>query len=314
MNKLELSILEKCPDIEIMIRCFLHKHVELKDKIQQNNGLGISGNSEKNDSIVTESWIDVKKQIESYGVKKGDFLLVHSSMDGLAACGVSAKEVVDYLIDLLGNEGTLVFAAYPKCKPDKEDPQVLYYDPKRTMSWTGLLPNVFCRYQGVIRSEYPYNSLAARGHHAEEMMKGNLDDDLSQGTHSAWHYLVEHHAKILYLGVSAAMSCTMFNYPEDALGEQWYVKNWYNVQKYKIKRYDGSIVEKTIRERDPEWYRYYAMFYSEVWLKKNSFLRSSYVDGIYVGVTDDSCELAERLLDDARNHKSVYRIPRKYWK
>ena len=255
-----------------------------------------------------------KKQIIGYGIKKGNLLLVHSSMDGLAACGVSAKEVIDFLIDLLGDSGTLVFAAYPKCKPVTDESDVLYYDSKRTMSWTGLMPNVFCRYPNVIRSEYPYNSLAARGPLADEMIKNNLDDDLSQGPHSSWHYIVEHHAKILYIGVSAAMSCTMFNYPEDALGDNWYVKDWYNVQKYRIKKNNGEIIDKTIRERNPEWYRYYAMFSSEVWLKNNGFLKSSYVDGIYVGVTDDSYLLAKRLLNDACNHKSVYRIPRKYWK
>ena len=33
MNKVELAILEHCPGVEIMIRCFLWKHAGIKEKM-----------------------------------------------------------------------------------------------------------------------------------------------------------------------------------------------------------------------------------------------------------------------------------------
>lgn len=310
MGKLILFILERCPWLEIIIRRFLWRFPKIKKFISDHHSNAARlDQSEKRPEI----WEKVKQRICGYNIKKGDILLVHSSMDGLAKSGVSPKEVIDFLLELLGEEGTLVFAAYPKCKPYQGNADVLYYDPKRTLSWTGMLPNVFCKYKGVVRSEFPYNSLAAIGKYADEMMKDNLLDDTSQASHSAWQFCIGHHAKILYLGVSAAMSCTMMNYPEDALGEDWYVKDWYGTQKYAIKRED-DVIFKTIKERCPDWYRFYAMFHSEYWMIKNKLLIKDEIEGVYIGFTENMYELADELLKLGRQGKSVYRIPKRYRK
>lgn len=312
MGKLILFILERCPWLEVLIRRFLWKFSGIKGWIQKrySDGEKTKTKNLKRDPLI---WDKVKRQICEYPIRKGDILLVHSSMDGLAKTGASPQEVIDFLLDLLGENGTLVFASYPKCKPYPEDEDVLYYDPKRTPSWTGMLPNVFCRYEGVVRSAFPYNSLAAKGKYAEAMMENNLLDDTSQAEHSAWQFCVEHHAKILYLGVSAALSCTMMNYPEDAMGDKWYVKDWYDIQRYAIKQ-GQDIIFKTIRERKSEWYRFYAMFNSEYWMLKNDFLVKAEIDDVYVGFTENMYELAERLLELGEKGKSVYRIPKKYRK
>lgn len=310
MGKLILFTLERCPWLEILIRRFLWRFPGIKMWIQKKHSDRGKAKCIERDLLI---WEKIKCQISEYQIKKGDILLVHSSMDGLAKTGASPQEVIDFLLELLGQDGTLVFASYPKCKPYLGNEDILYYDPKRTLSWTGMLPNVFCRYEGVVRSAFPYNSLAAKGKYAEIMMKNNLLDDTSQAKHSAWQFCVEHHAKILYLGVSAALSCTMMNYPEDALGDRWYVKDWYGLQKYAIKQ-EEDIIFKTIRERKPEWYRFYAMFHSEYWMLKNDFLVKAVLGDVYVGFTENMYELAEKLLELGEKGKSVYRIPKKYRK
>lgn len=310
MGKLILFVLERFPLLEVLVRCLLWKFPSIKQGISDAH---TKDTSSRKKTYNLEKWEEVKKTIIDYNIKRGDLLLVHSSMDGLSEIGISAKEIIDFLLDTVGEEGTLVFAAYPKCRQYDDQEDVLFYDPSRSISWTGMLPNVFCKYKGVVRSEFPYNTLAAKGPLAEEMMKDNLKGDTSQGKYSSWKYCVDHHAKILYLGVSAALSCTMMNYPEDALEENWYVKDWYYEQKYVIKK-EGQLIEKTIKERHPEWYRFYAMFNSEYWMKKNGYLSSKEIDGVYIGVTEDMHELAERLLHEGMRKKSVYRIPKKYWK
>lgn len=310
MGKLILFILERYPNLEVFIRCFLWKFPQIKQLVKDKNSHSKKNTMGRQDK---EIWNKVKEKIKEFGIAKGDIVLVHSSMDGLANAGVTPKEVIDFLLDIVGDQGTLVFAAYPKCKQYKDEKDILYYDPKRTVSWTGLLPNVFCKYDGVVRSSFPYNTLAAKGRYAEDMMKNNLYDDTSQGKNSAWQFCIDHYAKILYLGVSAALSCTMMNYPEDALGESWYVKDWYGTQRYAIKHGD-EIIFKTIKERHSEWYRFYAMFHSEYWMIKHNFLIRDEIEGVYVGFTENMHELAEELLRLGRQGKSVYRIPKKYWK
>ncbi|MCM1182521.1 MAG: AAC(3) family N-acetyltransferase [Roseburia sp.] len=311
MGRVILYILERCPWLEVAVRRFLWKFPAIKQFISKYHHLrkGREKQLKKDPAI----WENIKRRICEYHIEKGDILLVHSSMDGLAKTGASAKEVIDFLLELLGEGGTLVFAAYPKCNSYQGNEEILYYDPKRTLSWTGMLPNVFCKYKGVIRSEFPYNTLAAKGKYAAEMMRDNLMDDVSMAGHSPWQFCIEHHAKILYLGVSAALSCTMMNYPEDALGEDWYVKDWYGVQKYAIKQ-GNKVILKTIRERDSGWYRFYAMFYSEYWMIKNQFLIRDEIEDVYVGFTENMYGLAQELLNLGRQGKSVYRIPKKYRK
>lgn len=311
MGKVILFILERCPWLEVLIRRFLWKFPKIKEFVKNKNSNKKQGERVTED--ISNAWEKIKQIISEYHIGEGDILLVHSSMDGLAKTGVSSQEVIDFLLELLGKDGTLVFAAYPKCKPCQSQEDVLYYDPKKTLSWTGMLPNVFCKYEGVVRSAFPYNTLAAKGKYAEAMMKNNLLDDTSLAKHSAWQFCIDHHAKILYLGVSAALSCTMMNYPEDALEDKWYVKDWYDMQKYAIKEGE-DIIFKTIQERKPEWYRFYAMFYSEYWMIKNQFLIKREIDGVYVGFTENMYGLAQELLRLGRKGKSVYRIPKKYRK
>lgn len=308
LGKIIIFILERMPNLEIAIRRFLWHFPQIKELIKEKDK-----KQSKSVEVDPVLWNKVQKQLREYDIQKGDILLVHSSMDGLYTLGVTPKDIIDFLLELVGEDGTLVFAAYPKCRKYQGMQDVLYYDPKKTISWTGLLPNVFCKYKGVVRSSFPYNSLAAKGRHAEKMMEHNLEGDTSQGKGSAWEYCVNHHAKILYLGVSAALSCTMMNYPEDALGEEWPIKNWYYTQKYAIK-VDDEIQIKTIYERYPEWYRFYAMFHSEYWMLKNQFLVRNYVGDVYTGFTPDMYTLAEELLRLGRLGYSVYRIPKKYWK
>ena len=51
--------------------------------------------------------------IDSLGIKKGDILIVHSSMEGLRKAAPDPKRIIDYLLQLVGEEGTLVIPTFP---------------------------------------------------------------------------------------------------------------------------------------------------------------------------------------------------------
>lgn len=305
MNK----VFEICPTTEIAIRCVLHRFPKLKGKALK----VLHRTNSKKDVPSKENWEAVREYLCKLEINDGDILLVHSSIDGLGSCDVSNREILDVLERIVGENGTLVFAAYPECKYD-DQLGGYYYDPKRTLAWTGMLPNVFIRRKGVTRSEFPLQTLAAKGKHAEQMMKGNLLATTAQGPKTAWEYCVNNNVKILYLGVEACQSCTMMNYPEDVLGpDEWPIKDWYYEQTYFIKT-DNGLVEKKLLHRDDEYYRYYRMAYSEKWLRDNGFLTVAYPGGVYVGFTKNGGELGRRLVSEAKNGRLLYMIPRKYWK
>ncbi len=240
-------------------------------------------------------------------------------MIDLATMGVSEKTIIDFFIDLVGSTGTIVFPTFPFYSIMKKNGKqydgisYYYYDPKKTKPWTGLLPAIFLTYPNVKRSLFPHNTLAALGADADEMMKDTLKSVYSQDQYSPWQYLIDHNAKILYLGLKKHEGCTIVHYPEDFLGEQYPVKDFFVKEDYVIKTPDGEIV-KEIRTRDEKWYKYYKMFYIGYWMKKNGYLKEMDFDGIHVGYSDNIKEMTDDLVLLAKKGKLLFNIPFKYRK
>lgn len=305
------KILEKNGNLEIVMRCAFERLAPIK-------GFALKiFNKDKNKNYRHEikegQWEKYKEQILKLGIVKGDILLVHSSIKGMGTLGVSAKEIIDFLLSIVGEKGTLVFPTYPDEKNMLQENGKYYYDPLKEIPWTGKLPRVFLSYPGVERSLFPHNTLAAKGKHAKIMMKDNLKANFSQGKYSSWDFCVKNNMKILYLGVKACTSCTIVHYPEDIMGESYPVKNWFKCDKYLIKTGD-KVVEKDIYIRKRYWFRYYKMFNTGYWMKKNGYLQEYDIDGAYIGFMDNVKNMCEELCDMTKKRKLLFGIPKKYMK
>lgn len=298
---------------EVLFRKFISKHRRVKKFA--NDIFNRDKVVDKGLTLKKGQWEIFKKSIVRYGIKNGDVVLIHSSMFGLYSLGVSVDEILDFFEELIGREGTLIFPTYPDLERMKCENGVYLYDPKKTVPWTGALPKRFLRREGVIRSKFPHNTLAAKGKYAEEMMKKNLDGKVySQGTDSSWEFAINHNVKILYLGVEAATSCTIVHYTEDQLADEWPIDKWYQEHKYRIVLDDGSSCLYTTKERDNNWFNYYCMYNTAYQLKKKGYLKEYDADGIYIGIMDNVKEMTDYLLNNARNNELLYRIPKKYFK
>ena len=191
--------------------------------------------------------------LDSLNIQNGDILILHSSMDEMANIGVDAIGLIRYFLEKLGEEGTLVVPTFPLYPKDWSQP--LVFDKQRTVCWTGLLPNMFLRYPGVVRSEFPYNTLSAVGKHAQEMMKDNLVDKMAYGPHSAWTYCITHHAKVLLLGTPAFHTTTIAHIPEDMMGDKWPIRNFHVKQDFILRNSEGDK-EFTAFLRNETWGKY----------------------------------------------------------
>jgi len=270
-------------------------------------------NKGKTTEIIPNAINDIYDYIKGLGINKGDILIVHSSMEGLKNAGVEPEEIIDFLLDLVGESGTLVIPTFPiqnlKYDPNKE----IIYNPKRSLCWTGMIPNKFLKYPGVVRSSFPYNSLAALGSEAELMMSNNLEGDTPHGKNSSWYFCITHHAKILYLGVNIAECNTMLHVVEDYYDNEWPIKNWYETQNYSIK-IGNEIIKKSIRVCDGKWVKYNICYNYNGKLKKAGLMNESTIDGVIVGYTPDSYSVFKKMLDEVKQGKIRYLIPKKYWK
>lgn len=123
------------------------------------------------------------KDLKNIGVSKGMVLLVHSSLSSIGwVCG-GAATVILALEEVLGKEGTLIM---PTHSGDLSDP-AKWENPPVPIDWceeirktmpvfdqdltpsrgVGIIPEIFRKQAGVIRSDHPQVSFAAYGKNAE---------------------------------------------------------------------------------------------------------------------------------------------------
>jgi len=133
-------------------------------------------------------------ELRKFGVKEGMVLIVHSSLSSLGwVCG-GPVAVVQALMDVVGETGTLIM---PTQSADNSDPaewgnppvpetwwetireEMPAYDPKFTPTrGMGKIVEVFRTYPGVKRSLHPMYSFAAWGKEAEGVLQ---DQKLEHG-------------------------------------------------------------------------------------------------------------------------------------
>lgn len=305
------SILEHSGRVEIILRCIFEK-IEPVKKYALN-----LFNKQKNKNYKLEikegQWEKYKTQIKELNINEGDILLVHSSIKGLGTLGATANEIIDFLFDVVGEEGTLVFPTYPEEENMKRDDGTYFYDPAKEVPWTGKLPRTFLLYSGVERSLFPHNTLAAKGKYAKKMMENNIQANYSQGKNTAWDFCIQNNMKILYLGVKACTSCTIVHYPEDIMEEDYPVQNWFKCDKYLIKD-DESIVEKDVYIRKRSWFKYYKMFNTGYWLSQNGYLEEYDVDGAYIGFMGNVKTMCDVLCKRAQEKDLLFGVPKKMMK
>ena len=255
---------------------------------------------------------DMLGELAQMGVKRGDILIVHSSMDGLHNIDATPREILEGIMGFLGEEGTLVLPAYPFHKEQGAPEKAIRYDPSRTVAWTGILPNVFLSIKGTVRSNFPKNSLAANGKYAEEMFANELRDTASHGPHSAWNFCAEHHAKVVFLGVSPNHSFSEVHMAEGVLEENWPIRDWYYSQRYQIK-IKGEWQEKTFLVRRTFWNRYLTEEYAIAQAMKAGMMAPG--NGTCRAYVPDLGALKDWLLRmAAKGNLIFYKIPRKFWK
>lgn len=130
------------------------------------------------------------------GIRPGDTVLMHSSMKALQTA-MSPEQFLQALCDYLGPEGTLVLPTLSFTTVTRTNNVFIAGE---TPACIGLLPNVFLKMDGTVRSLNPTHSCAARGFRAEALTSPHILDETPVGPNSPFRLLADIGGKILMLG------------------------------------------------------------------------------------------------------------------
>lgn len=140
------------------------------------------------------------------GVRRGDTLLVHSSLKSLGELEAAPSDVVEGLRAVLGEEGTLVFPtlSYRTCGPRSPE-----FDVLRTPCCVGAIPEYFRTLPGAVRSLCPTHSCAALGPQAEFLTGVHHLDGTPCGPSSPFARLRKVGGRVLFLGCGCGCNTSM---------------------------------------------------------------------------------------------------------
>lgn len=158
----------------------------------------------------------LKNDIVNMGIKPDDTIKIHSSMKKIGETEGGADTVLDVFCDYLGSEGLLVLPAHTWGTVQDYD---YIYNPDKTPSNLGLLPNLFRQRKGVYRSIHPTHSVCAFGKGAKDFVSGIYPQITPCGKNSCYKKLYDLGARVLLLGVTLT-SNTFFHQIEESREEE----------------------------------------------------------------------------------------------
>ncbi|RCX17724.1 aminoglycoside 3-N-acetyltransferase [Fontibacillus phaseoli] len=137
------------------------------------------------------------KQLEDAGIDSQGILLMHSSMKKIGEVEGGADTVLDALSEYM-KDGLLVLPTHTWSSINGDHPK-FYVETSEVC--VGILPELFRKRPGVIRSLHPTHSVAALGKDAAEFTAGDERWDTPCHRQSAWGRLLDRQATIILVGV-----------------------------------------------------------------------------------------------------------------
>lgn len=156
-----------------------------------------------------EQWAarqQMSAQLVELGVRPGGVLLVHSSLKSLGKVAGGAETVVQALIGVLGDQGTLLMPALSYLHVGPDQP---HFDARQTPSNVGALPEYFRTRPGTRRSVHPTHSVCALGRLAHSLLSAHWQDHTPCGSHSPFHAMRRLNGQVLFLGCGLRPNTSM---------------------------------------------------------------------------------------------------------
>ncbi len=168
---------------------------------------------------------EIALELASLGLRRGDRVMMHSSLSALGPVDGGAETVVDALCDAIGPEGTLIVPAFrdnvwgngedftnSDCDCSSADGLCHSQQP----GFQGVIAEAVRRRSGSLRSCHPTHSWVALGPAARDLLIGHRDSPTMCGPGNPFEELSRRDGCLLLLGVRVD-SVTLWHYYEERL-------------------------------------------------------------------------------------------------
>lgn len=239
------------------------------------------------------------------GMKKGSVVCIHSSMKEFYNYKGTVKEIIDKILQVIGNEGTLVMPAFPKKELSEQEGYI--FDLEKDPTGAGLLAEVFRKYPGVLRSANVQHSVCAIGKYANYLIKDHTKDHDCWGKMSPWYKMCELDAIVFNLGMPRNYIGTIHHCVESTLyAEHPYWAQFFSITKQfryynsdrTISEYSEFMGDLDRRTREKNLFKY---FTEEDW--RISKISNLEIKAFYT----NSC--MKKMIELGRKGVSVYYVP-----
>ena len=140
----------------------------------------------------------LKSDLQTMGLEPSDTIMVHSSMKSIGEVDGGADTVIDAFMEYF-SEGLFMTPTHTWAQMSEE---YNLFDPESEPACVGIIPNIFMKRTGVLRSLHPTHSVAAYGRNAAEYIRGEELCTTPCTPGGCWNRLYEENARILLLGVT----------------------------------------------------------------------------------------------------------------
>lgn len=207
--------------------------------------------------ITKQTLIDDLKKI---GIDPKGTLLCHISLKSVGKTENGADTVMDALCEYM-KDGMLVIPCHTWSNVNAESP---IFDVNETEPCIGVLPNLFRKREGVIRTLHPTHSLCVYGKNAAEFAKGQEKFDTPCAPGSCYGRLIEMNAQVLLIGVDFSRNTSVHCIEEIAK-----VPNRLAAapQALSVRDYDGNLISTPSIRHENANSNYYVKL-EEVMFKK----------------------------------------------
>jgi glycosyltransferase involved in cell wall biosynthesis/aminoglycoside N3'-acetyltransferase len=209
--------------------------------------------------------------LRTIGVNSGALVLLHTRTTGVQIRSLhspiegnghtSSEILLSDILDLVGEDGTLAMPTNAKYQTDalEEGPagsKVPTYDPLRTLCSVGLVNDFFWRKKGVKRSLFPFNTLAAYGPLADELLQDNLNErkPSPHGLDSGYYRICRRNGLVISIGVPLRECVTIAHVAEEVRPD-WRLKDLFIERQYNVVQ-QRVAKEWTVRVPRQEYDKY----------------------------------------------------------